>query len=66
VTFVAAVAIGRGLRYGGEAWLAYKYGEQAKTFITENAPLVGLVLATLLVAGTLGFVVWRRRQRQPA
>ena len=63
-TFVAAVAIGRGLRYGGEAWLAYKYGEQAKTFITENAPVVGLVLATLLVAGTLAFIVWRRRRRQ--
>lgn len=64
ITFLCAVAIGRGLRYGGEAWLAYVYGQQAMTFITENAPIVGLVLASLLVAGAVVFVLWRRRQRQ--
>lgn len=64
LTFLCAVAIGRGLRYGGEAYLAYVYGQQAMTFITENAPIVGLVLAIVLVAGAVAFVVWRRRQRQ--
>jgi membrane protein YqaA with SNARE-associated domain len=66
LTFITAVAIGRGLRYGGEAWLAYKYGEQAMKFITENVATVGLILAMLLIAGAIAFVVWRRRQRQPA
>ena len=63
-TFLIAVLIGRGIRYGGEAWLAYKYGDRAMSFITENAPMVGLILAVLICVGAVAFVVWRRRQRQ--
>lgn len=62
LTFLIAVLIGRGVRYGGEAWLAYLYGERAMAFITENAATVGLILAVLIVAAAAAFVVWRKRQ----
>ncbi|MFL6279382.1 MAG: hypothetical protein ACJ731_04675 [Vicinamibacterales bacterium] len=29
VAFTLGIAIGRGFRFGGEGWLAYKYGAQA-------------------------------------
>jgi membrane protein YqaA with SNARE-associated domain len=62
LTFLAAVAIGRGVRYGGEAWLAYRYGDAALKYIADNMAIVGLVIAGLIVAGAIGFVVWRRRR----
>jgi membrane protein YqaA with SNARE-associated domain len=62
VTFLAAVALGRGIRYGGEAWLAYQYGEAALEFIAENFALIGIIIAAVVVAGAVAFVVWRRRQ----
>jgi len=65
-TFLGAVAIGRGLRYFGEALLAYYYGEAAKRFVIENMAQVGIVLAAILVLGAIVFVVWRRRRRPPA
>jgi membrane protein YqaA with SNARE-associated domain len=65
LTFVAAVGLGRGFRYGGEAYLTYAYGERATEFISSNLPAVSMGLAVLLVVGSIGLVLWRRR-RQPA
>jgi LPXTG-motif cell wall-anchored protein len=65
LTFVAAVGLGRGFRYGGEAFLTYRYGERATEFISNNLPAVSMALAGLIVAGGVGLVLWRRR-RQPA
>jgi membrane protein YqaA with SNARE-associated domain len=64
--FLLAVSIGRGLRYFGEGFLALWYGEQAIGFMRENARTTGLVLALLIVAGTVTFVWWRRRVRSSA
>jgi membrane protein YqaA with SNARE-associated domain len=64
-TFLGAVTIGRGIRYFGEALLAYYYGEAAKRFVIENMAQVGMVLAAILVLGAIVYVVWRRRRRQP-
>lgn len=48
--FVAAAAIGRTVRYGGEVWLALEYGAQATEVIKRNAPAaaLGAVALTLL------------------
>lgn len=59
--FIVAVAVGRGLRYYGEALLARWYGKAALTFIEQNARPVSLALALVLVMGALVYVlVWRR------
>jgi len=60
-TFLIAVAIGRGFRYGSEALLAYWYGEQATVFIRDNLPTVSLYVGiTVLVLGA-AYLLWRRR-----
>jgi membrane protein YqaA with SNARE-associated domain len=65
-TFLGAVTIGRGIRYFGEALLAYYYGAAALKLVQDNAKTVGLVLAAIIVVGAVALVVWRRRRRQPA
>ena len=62
--FVAAVAAGRGLRYGTEAYLATVYGEAALRLVQTNAlewvwPVVG-VLAVVLA----GWGIWRIAHRR--
>jgi len=60
-TFLVAVALGRGFRYGSEALLAYWYGEQATVFIRDNLPTVSLYVGvTVLVLGA-AYLLWRRR-----
>lgn len=61
-TFIVAVAVGRGLRYGGEAWLTYVYGVRATAFIRDNLPVVLMWLAVGLVVGGLGLMLWRRQR----
>lgn len=61
VTFLAAVAIGRGFRYGGEAWLAYTYGEQATQDIRDNLPMVSLWAAGVVAVIGIIVIVLRRR-----
>ena len=59
--FALAVAIGRGLRYGIEGWLARVYGAKAADLIKENATAVSLWLLAVAIAAGLVFVWWRRR-----
>ena len=63
--FLAAVAIGRGVRYFGEALLAVWYGEQAIAFLKGNARLVAVALAVLVVAVSLAWL-WFVRRKSPA
>lgn len=58
--FVATVAAGRGLRYVGEAWLAYAYGEQASRFLAANLFRVSMGLMLAAVVGGLFFVLYKR------
>ena len=60
VTFLIAVLIGRGFRYGGEALLAYRYGDQATAFITQNLRVVSIWVGCAVAALGLGYIVWRR------
>lgn len=59
--FATAIAIGRGIRYFGEGVLAVLYGDLAIEYIRENARTVSLALVGLLVAGLVGYLLWRRR-----
>jgi membrane protein YqaA with SNARE-associated domain len=66
-TFLAAIAVGRGFRYGTEAFLAYWYGEQATRFIKENLAPVSYGLAAVVLVAGVATLVWRRmRARRSA
>jgi membrane protein YqaA with SNARE-associated domain len=60
-TFVAAIAVGRGVRYFGEGLLAVLWGEEALAYITENGQMVALVLGVIALLGGGAYLVWRNR-----
>ena len=63
--FLAAVAIGRGVRYFGEGLLALWYGEPAIAFLKEHTRTVALTLgAVVLVFGVAW--IWFRRRKLPS
>jgi membrane protein YqaA with SNARE-associated domain len=62
-TFLLAATIGRGFRYGGEALLAYWYGEEASRFIHQNLPVISIWLAASIAVVGLAYIVWRRRRK---
>jgi membrane protein YqaA with SNARE-associated domain len=61
-TFLLATTIGRGFRYGGEALLAYKYGDRATEFIRGNLSTVSIALAALVAIGGAVYIIWRRKR----
>jgi len=61
--FLAAVGVGRTIRYLGWGVLAVLYGEWTIHFIHENLPAVGAVLAGLLVLSFVLFMVFRMKRR---
>jgi membrane protein YqaA with SNARE-associated domain len=63
--FVAAIAVGRGARYFGEALLAAWYGERAITFVTNNARTFGITVGAALLAGGIAWF-WLQRRRKNA
>jgi membrane protein YqaA with SNARE-associated domain len=63
--FIIAVVVGRGLRYGGEAWLARKYGERAARFMQEEMSGLFWPMVITIVAIGLMWWAWRRFRRGP-
>ncbi|ODS58115.1 MAG: hypothetical protein ABS36_04310 [Acidobacteria bacterium SCN 69-37] len=64
VAFIVGIAIGRGFRFGGIGWLAYKYGPQATQYIKDNLATASLVVAgVVLIIGIAVIVVRRLRQQ---
>jgi membrane protein YqaA with SNARE-associated domain len=64
--FVIAVAIGRGIRYFGEAALALWFGDKALDFIRANGRAVSIAIVGLLAAGLVGYLLWNRSRRAAA
>ena len=62
--FVAAVFTGRMIRFGGEAYLAVRLGDQALKTLQRNYPLIGAGLA----GGVVVYLAakWLRRRRAGA
>ena len=60
--FGAAVAIGRGIRYFGQGYLAVLYGEAAIGLVRENGTAVGIGLAAAALAiGVTYYFIKKRR-----
>lgn len=66
LTFIAALGLGRGFRYGGEALLAFLYGPQALDYIQKNLVQVSTWLAVVLLVGGVAVLWWRRRRPRPS
>jgi membrane protein YqaA with SNARE-associated domain len=47
--FVAAMVIGRGVRFTLEGWMAVSYGEQAADLFKQHYPKIGLSIAVAIV-----------------
>ena len=61
-TFVLAVIIGRGFRYGGEAVLAYWYGPDAMAYALHNIARASLWFAGALAVVGMVVLLWRQRR----
>ena len=59
-TFLLAIGFGRGFRYGGEAWLAYEYGDEATVFIRNNLPQISFWLAVAVAVVGTAVILWHR------
>ncbi len=62
--FLAAIALGRSVRYFGEAWLAVRYGDRALGYLHANAANV-LLVAMAVAVGAVLFHLIRRRRSEP-
>ena len=62
--FGAAIAIGRGIRYFGQGYLAVLYGERAVSIVQAHGREVGVGLALAAVAiGVVYYMISKRRSR---
>jgi uncharacterized membrane protein YdjX (TVP38/TMEM64 family) len=61
--FLTAIAIGRSIRYFALGFVAVAYGPAAIDFAKSNFGRIGVAMAGLIVAGTLVFMLLRRRTR---
>lgn len=59
--FLLALAVGRGVRYFGEALLAAWYGQAAIAFLHEHGTAAFLWLGVILLAVGLLWIWWTRR-----
>ena len=61
--FGAAIAIGRGIRYFGQGYLAVLYGERAVTMVQAHGREVGIGLAVAALVIGIAYYVIRSRRR---
>ena len=65
-SFVLAIAVGRGIRYFGEGFLAVWYGDQAIEYVAANGRMIGLGLVTLLLIALAAYILRKRAQGRKA
>lgn len=58
--FLLSVACGRGTRYLGQAFLAYRYGPQARELIAAHLPAVAVALVVVMAGVGTGLLLWQR------
>lgn len=58
--FLASVAIGRGTRYLGQAFLTYRYGPQARDLIAAHLPGFALGVVGVAALAGVGLLLWQR------
>src|SRR5262249_6601410 len=59
--FIAAMVIGRGVRFALEGWMAVNYGEHATDVFKQNYPKIGLgIAAAILIIFLLNNLLKRR------
>ncbi len=61
LSFISAVAVGRGFRYFGEGLLAVWYGDQAMAYLESNGRTISLGVGLAVLVAGVGYVVWHRR-----
>jgi membrane protein YqaA with SNARE-associated domain len=64
--FLIAAGVGRGLRFFGVGLLALWKGQQALTWIHENAATAGLSIAAAIGVFAAASMLWKRRRRGAA
>jgi membrane protein YqaA with SNARE-associated domain len=60
--FGAAIAVGRGIRYFGQGYLAVLYGERAVALVQENGRAVGITLAAAALLIGVSYYLWSKRR----
>jgi len=63
LAFVLGIAIGRGFRFGGEGWLAYRYGAQATQYINDNLATASIAVASIVLLLGVILILSRRRKQ---
>jgi membrane protein YqaA with SNARE-associated domain len=53
--FGLALLVGRGLRFGAEAWLGARYGAQAESYVRHHVGPVSLAVAAAIALGALAY-----------
>lgn len=61
--YCLALCLGRGLRFGAEAYLGVAFGAQAEEYLRHHIGKVSIVIVLLILALT---ILYRRFQRPPA
>ena len=61
--FIFAVAVGRGLRYFSEGFLAIEYGPYAIQFVHENFGKIGVGLAAAILVSVFLYIFIKRRAK---
>jgi membrane protein YqaA with SNARE-associated domain len=62
-SMVIGVGSGRLIRFGVEAYLAARYGEEIVAMVQNNGPLVGLAMAIFIVVAGFAFYRWQASLR---
>jgi membrane protein YqaA with SNARE-associated domain len=64
--FVAALVIGRGVRYVALGFLAIRYGDRAIAYMRDHGAAVSLAAVGVLGAGFAAYLLWSKRPSDPA